>query len=258
MTVPTVAEGTLIDRAADAPQATLADLAGPSGGILVIAPHPDDETLGCGAAMMTALSAGRTVAVALLTDGEMSHPSSPSHPAAVLAARRRGEFSDAINTLGGEHRDRLFAHRFTLPDTQVPTDGPVASDAVDALVALACQIDVGAIWTTSRLDPHCDHVAAATIADHIERRLRSLGRMPLRRDYAVWGRFGHHDPATLANHRIGVLDPAPFRARKEAAMACYASQLTPLIGDDPNGFVMPQPLVEHFAAHGEIFLDAVG
>lgn len=255
MTVPTEPTGTLIDRAAEAPRVALADLAGPAGGILVIAPHPDDETLGCGTAIMAALAAGRPVAVALLTDGEMSHPSSPSHPAPVLAARRRSEFSAAMTVLGEESPGLLSAHPFALPDTRVPTDGPVASDTVDQLVALACRIDAGAIWATSRLDPHYDHVAAAALADHVARRLQSLGRKLHRRDYAVWSRFGQREVPAHAHHGVAVLDPAPFRARKEMAMACYASQLTPLIGDDPGGFVMPPRLVEHFAAQGEIFLD---
>lgn len=254
MTIPTDPSGTLVDHAAEAPQVTLADLAPQAGGVLVVAPHPDDETLGCGAAIMTALGAGRSVAVALLTDGEMSHPSSPSHPAPVLAARRRAEFTAAMNVLGGENRSLLSAQRFALPDTGVPAEGPAASDVVDKLVALACQIDASAIWATSRLDPHCDHIAAASLADDVERRLSSLGRQVCRRDYAVWSRFGACDVSALARHGIGVLDPAAFRPRKEKAMGCYLSQLTDLISDDPNGFVMPKALVEHFAAHGEIFL----
>lgn len=40
---------------------------------LVIAPHPDDETIGCGAAIARKRTAGTPVEVAVVTDGRHSH-----------------------------------------------------------------------------------------------------------------------------------------------------------------------------------------
>ena len=42
----------------------------PAGGpVIVVAPHPDDETLGCGATIMQKLAAGTPVHVVIATDG---------------------------------------------------------------------------------------------------------------------------------------------------------------------------------------------
>ena len=38
--------------------------------LLVIAPHPDDETLGCGLLLQQVLAAGGEVRIILMTDGD--------------------------------------------------------------------------------------------------------------------------------------------------------------------------------------------
>ncbi len=43
--------------------------------IVVLAPHPDDESLGCGA-LLAAAFAGKGARVVCLTDGSGSHPGS--------------------------------------------------------------------------------------------------------------------------------------------------------------------------------------
>lgn len=45
---------------------------GPGARVLVLAPHPDDETLGCGGLMHRAVVAGADVYVALMTNGDAS------------------------------------------------------------------------------------------------------------------------------------------------------------------------------------------
>lgn len=44
--------------------------------LVIVAPHPDDETLGCGLLIAAAVRAGVRVAVIALTDGQASHPGS--------------------------------------------------------------------------------------------------------------------------------------------------------------------------------------
>ena len=94
--------------------------------------------------------------------------------------------------------------------------------------------------------------AAAEIADRLTD--PAHGRTWHRYDYAVWGRFGEAG-STVPAHRVRRFGAAPWQSRKRAAMACYRSQLTRLIDDDPDGFVMPPALVEHFASHDEIFVE---
>ena len=73
------------------PVVTLADLCGNCTELLVLAPHPDDETLACGGVMQAALAAGLAVRVIVVSDGEACFGALPPADRAVLAARRRAE-----------------------------------------------------------------------------------------------------------------------------------------------------------------------
>ena len=53
---------------------TVADPWPPSGPLVLVAPHPDDELLAAGATLAAASDAGIEVRVVAVTDGEMSHP----------------------------------------------------------------------------------------------------------------------------------------------------------------------------------------
>ena len=44
------------------------------------------------------------------------------------------------------------------------------------------------------------------------------------------------------------------RELKARALARHATQMTPLIDDDPGGFVMPGEMQSHFIEHDELFV----
>lgn len=219
--------------------------------MLVLSPHPDDETLGCGAAILTALAAGRRVVVALMTGGGGSHPGSRACPPSALVALRRREFAGALASLakaaGGGALDSLF---LGLHDTAVPHDAAALSPVAARLARVAACAGLDTVWVTWRGDPHTDHQAAARLADLVAAQSAAAGRPLFRRDYVVWGRFKETAPGAP----VLALPPGRWREAKAAAMDCYASQLTPLIDDDPGGFVMPPALTRHFAEAPEIFL----
>lgn len=66
--------------------------------ILVVAPHPDDEVLGCGGTMAQHLAAGDYVCVAIVTDGRRSraHGLEPE----AMSRVRRAEATEAARVLG--------------------------------------------------------------------------------------------------------------------------------------------------------------
>ena len=66
---------------------------------LVVAPHPDDETLGCGGSIAARAANGQRVVVAILTDGEAAATMRASAPDE-LAALRREEALLAASRLG--------------------------------------------------------------------------------------------------------------------------------------------------------------
>ena len=76
--------------------------------VVVLAPHPDDETLGCGGLIALKRSLGAPVRVIFMTDGAGSH-SGVDRPA--LTATRKEEASAACNVLG-VHAGRPALPRF--------------------------------------------------------------------------------------------------------------------------------------------------
>src|ERR1700730_3905373 len=62
-----------------------------TGGIVVVAPHPDDETLGCGGLIALESRLGRNIQVVVISDGVGSHPNSRRYPPDKLRDLREGE-----------------------------------------------------------------------------------------------------------------------------------------------------------------------
>ena len=240
-------------RAAEAlPLVTLEGLI-PQGGALVLAPHPDDESLGCGGLLAALAGAARPARVVVMSDGAGSHPRSRTHPAAVLRALRREEAEEAVAELG------VAAPVFLdLPDGDVPLEGPRFAAAVEAVVAAA--EGVGTLVATLGLDPHKDHVATWAIAREAARRagLRLLG-------YPVWA-WRHLYPAmapvapvTVAGPPRGLrLDIAAQLATKERAVTAHRSQVTRLIADDPEGFILTPAVLSVLLRPFEVYLEAAG
>ena len=244
MSVPQVAEGALLAMTDRARDISLGELS-PPGGLMLVIPHPDDETLGCGMALSAAARAGRELMLVLLTDGEGSHPRSLSTRPERLAAIRRAELAEALTQLVGEQP--VLMERLSLPDGSSTAD-MLDPERLDALEQRGRDLRVRSIWTTWRHDPHCDHQAAAAIAGRLARRLGAVLW-----EFPVWGRFGalSHPVPELTRFEPG--DP-DLVMKKRRAMAAHRSQMTRLIRDDPDAFVMPAALAEHFAVWPELFI----
>src|SRR5436309_3449421 len=75
---------------------------------LVIAPHPDDETLGCGATIARKTAAGTSVHVVVVADGSRGHATDDLADHSGLAARREAECRAALARLGVGADDVVF------------------------------------------------------------------------------------------------------------------------------------------------------
>ena len=244
--------GDYLDALRSLPFGTLRDLTGEQS-FLVLSPHPDDETLGCGGLLNAATKAGVDGHVLVLTDGAASHPASKTYPAARLTALRHDEARRAMACLGLPE-DRL---RFLdLPDSATPSAGPAFDAAVEAIVRLAREREAATLFVTWGHDPHCDHETAYAMARVAKSRL-AAGRGGVRLwAYPVWGL---HLPAEtaidLSRPRGLTLDIIAERDAKLRAVGCYASQMTDLIDDDPDAFRFTPAQLLPFLGDREIYIE---
>lgn len=235
--------GLMMKCAASAPFADLDAIVGP-GGLVVLAPHPDDESLGCGALLRVAALAGRRVTVVVVTDGRLSHPSSTRVDADALARLRAREVRAALAALNPS----IALVELGYPDCGAPDTLPASFAATKAIVDVVDEVGATGLMTAWSCDPHRDHIATAALARCV------LALRPGLRlwSYPIWGRFA--PTKAMATGRIVRFDTGLNRDAKAAAIASHQSQMTPMINDDPQGFMMMKVMQAHFIEHPEVFL----
>lgn len=216
------------------------------GTCLILAPHPDDESLGCGGLIAACCTTGRQPLVVILTDGRRSHPGLRLYPAPKLIALREAEAKRAVGVLGLPMERLMFLRE---PDSKAPHSGGRFDAIVRRLVDDARTFNCSTILAPWRSDPHCDHEAAARIAEEVAR-VCGIGWLA----YPVWGWTLAADTLVEEAVRGWRLDIAPHLPAKRRAIAAHASQHSKLITDDPTGFRLPQELLRVFDASWETFL----
>ncbi|WP_237478077.1 PIG-L deacetylase family protein [Lichenibacterium dinghuense] len=239
--------GDYLDALEALPFGTVGDLTG-GAPFLVLSPHPDDETLGCGGLLALAGRAGIEGHVMILTDGAASHRNSPSHPPERLTALRRDEAERAAAELGLPE-DRLGF--LALRDAATPSEGPAFDAAVDAIVARAEATDVRTLFVTWGRDPHCDHETAFAMARAAAARLGAALYA-----YPVWGlHLPRGDAFDEPDPRGYRLDIAEARDDKRRAIDRYPSQMTRMIDDDPDAFCFTAEQLAPFLGAVETFIE---
>jgi LmbE family N-acetylglucosaminyl deacetylase len=214
---------------------------------IVIAPHPDDESLACGGVTAHACEQGLHAKVVIVSDGAGSHPNSKAYPPDRLSALREGEAKQAAAELGLRQADMLFLR---LPDRFVPHEGKEAERAIETIADCAREIGAGSLLVSWRHDPHCDHEASYRIARAVQRRAGEIRLF----EYVVWGHT--LPPATevdpiRSGFRIRIEREA--QEKKRRAIAAHRSQTSALIDDDPGGFLFNQIDLAHFDQPYEFF-----
>lgn len=218
--------------------------------LLILAPHPDDETLGCGGLIATASRLGLRPRVAYLTDGEHSHTGSPTWPPQRIAERRRQEAIDALAVLGVPQDDVLF---LGWPDGAPRPRGLDAYEtSLKSLQAWADGFSAWSIWAPWRAEQHCDHVAANVLAADLA---ANTNREVVSMEYLVWG---WADPDLAHRHGAeGVwgLMCVDEIERRRRALACHQTQMLPIIDDATEAFLIPPDLAALTDRPVEIFLE---
>lgn len=215
--------------------------------VVVVAAHPDDETLGAGGAMASAYAAGIPVVVLLATDGEASHPASPTHSPERLVRLRVAEVRRALDRVvpGAELR------RLQLPDGELARHEDELNTALEQLVdPLGAGCVLLAPW---RADGHPDHEAAGRVAARCAERTGAvLG------EYPVWAWHWAED-TDLPWEQVRTLSlDGTARLAKRAALGEHHTQVEPL-SDLPGDEVLLTPaMLAHFERPFETFVDSGG
>jgi LmbE family N-acetylglucosaminyl deacetylase len=223
------------------PTIAVTDLVPPGCRAVFLAPHPDDEILMAGGLLQALHAAGVACHIIAATDGEGSHAGSTEWPQERLLAQRPQESRDAQAALaiGPVAWTRL----------QLPDGGLMAQpDALfDALVAVSKPGD--RVFTTWSLDGHPDHDACGVQAT---RAAAITGAAVVEIPVWAWHWSQPDDPRVpWSRARCLPLDAAQ-RARKEAAVQAFQSQLTP---DDSTGRppILPDSALARVRRTHEIF-----
>ncbi len=226
----------------------IAELAALPGGFVVVAPHPDDESLGCGGLIAQALKLGREVRVVVVSDGCASHPNSRLYPHDRLRGVREEETLRAVAELGLVEK---HVHFLRLPDSGVPKEGEEAEAAARRIAEIAKECGAGVIFATWRHDPHRDHVASAAIVELTRPSLPGTRIIA----YPIWG--WTLPPGTdVGPAPVGFrLDVTPEQAAKRRAVFAHVSQITDLISDDPEGFRLEPQMIERLCGPYERFVE---
>lgn len=223
------------------------------GASLIAAPHPDDETLGCGGTAALLIRAGFKVNFIFISDGTMSHPNSRKFPAACLRDLRESEAAEAVKILGADSRDTAF---LAFPDRNVPVrQGPFFESAVRVLLTHIKQVKPETIFIPWENDPHPDHRATWQIVTEAVSRLKNKPRTV---EYPIWlWEMGSElDIQMIAKMDTFCVDTGPVMEIKRRALAAHRSQVSDLIDDDPEGFRLSEQVIAHFNHHREVFFES--
>jgi LmbE family N-acetylglucosaminyl deacetylase len=204
--------------------------------LVIVAPHPDDDVIGCGGAIATAAARGAAVHIVYVTDGAASHPGSRAFPPERLRMVREAEARRASAHLARDVHS-TFLH---WPDGTVPCAD--ASAAAPLIARLAGAFPAGALVLAPwRRDPHPDHRAVASLVNAVTARRRDV----LLAEYFVWlDERGDAGDRPLPGEGTPLeLDITPFVAAKRAALAEHRTQLGLVIDDAETAFVLPPGVI---------------
>jgi LmbE family N-acetylglucosaminyl deacetylase len=217
------------------------------GTTLIVAPHADDESLGCGGVISLLRKYGQTVYIVLLSDGTLSHPNSKEYPAEKLRDLREKELLDAAAILGVSSENIIFCR---YKDRNVPsTHHEKFDETVTNISKMINILKPDSIFVPWRRDPHPDHKAAFQLISSSDTLNAKIY------EYPIWlEELGNTDDQPTNEESM------PFRLnissvvnQKQDAISQHRSQITDLINDDPEGFQLSQEMLNQFKVPYETF-----
>jgi LmbE family N-acetylglucosaminyl deacetylase len=225
----------------------------PGERVLVLAPHPDDETLGCGGTLRLLTRAGKEVKVVFLTSGDRGDPGEEMPPPVRSPEPGRGtrvtdyslarekEAERALRVLGVS--DYEF---FRFPDRGVHEQ---YHDALHRVMNTVEEFMPDTIYAPSMVELNPDHRATAALSMEIQRRCAAEPAGP-----------GSRSPVQIVFYEVTtplrpnvLVDITPVYRKKKRAMKRYRSQL---LHSDYLGHIMAMNTLRALTVNGARYVEA--
>jgi len=192
--------------------------------IIVFAPHPDDETLGCGGTIAKKISENYGVIIVVMTDGRFAFSSvlgMNSNPTPEeLKSIRKEEVTRAAAILGVPRKNLIF---FDFVDGELLQNKKEVEERVGEILKKELPTE---IYFPYEKDLHVDHRAANEIISDSAKRLSSSA---LRFRYSIkqkHGRLPLKDRLlNIFEHNLVAVNVTEFLPLKKAAIKEFKSQI---------------------------------
>lgn len=219
---------------------------------VIVAPHPDDEVLGCGGIIAMKRELGIKVSIIFLTDGEASHHRCCSTSSATVARVRKELAVAAGNDLG------LLREEFYwlgLPDGSIPRKGDAGFEAaVNRLADLMITIAPSEIYAPHPADSWPDHEAASVLTE-LAMALTNNGAGASILYYPVW--LWHNlrlrSLPFVLRDQVERIDISTVKEKKRAGIFTYLARINPNCGKPVCGS-LPESFPDYFDGNYEYYL----
>lgn len=210
---------------------------------VIVAPHPDDEVLAAGGLMQRLADGGTHLTVVSVTDGEASHPNSPTVTSEALAERRAGELHHALDLLGLRSPTVV---RLAL------ADGAVADHTAELVARLSGLLAPSVLCLAPwHDDGHPDHDATGSAAATA---CAATGASLV--SYLVWtwhwAEPGDHRVPWTRARRVAL--SGMEMTRKRSATGSFHSQTAALSDRPGDEAILGVEMLAHFDRSHEVFL----
>ena len=214
---------------ASMPRMGMSDLM--AGRLVVVAPHPDDETLGAGGIIYEVAQQGVPIVIVSVTDGEAA-ATADTHR---LGSRRLGEVRSALRQLVPNGIVRTV--RCGLPDGQVASCHGWLNDILRNEIR-----PTDLVLTTLPTDGHSDHEAVGSaVGVAARRRGAHVGFFP------IWAWHWDNPESSVISRRGRRIDLSPAAQDAKAnALKCFVTQTS---GSNP---ILPDHVLRRFVDGFEV------
>lgn len=197
--------------------------------VLIVAPHPDDEAIGCGGMIQRLSSEGKNVHIAIMSNGEAAHRNCCNLESETIIWNRRELTKKAAGILGLSV-DRIWYLDY--PDSAIAWD----HSATDRLEELLERIKPDTVFIPHLGEGWSDHLAAGKIVK------RLLAGRPETKifSYCIWFWYYNGWRINWRNARLLTMNKREHRKKLDAMRAYTEPKApcnTPWSGNLPKQFL---------------------